>query len=230
MGSGRERGRQAGRRRLRRRALGGVLVLILGVVAVAVALNRSAPPEVPVAAEAPPAAPASPTQVTPSSAAPNPAPSPSPLPEWSPAPEESGTGDDVLVPDFDVLDPVELDEEARFEDGVRARIATIERDEVRAKGPGESAGEGVLVTVEIENTTREDISLDAVVVDIYDDDGVPAVVSYGDSRTTEFAGDVAPGRTARATYVARLAGATQSLTLIVSYEPGAPAVSFTGKM
>lgn len=149
---------------------------------------------------------------------------------WQPSPEHVADPLDELAVDFDVLDEVGLDDEAAFEDGVQARLVSVERSEVSARGPGESAGSGVLVTVEIENPTTEPIDLDAVVVDFYDDAESPAVVNYGDERSDVFAGSLEPGQSARATYVAHLASPTTTVTVTVSYAPGAPAVSFSGKL
>lgn len=216
--------------------------VLLAVVVIAVVVVLSRPGADLPAVAAPVATSASPTLATPGPVTPEPepstggpeAPSDAPAPDESspsPDPEDEAADADVdLDPDFDVLDPVELDEDAKFEDGVQARLVALERTEVGAKGPGETAGGGVLVTIEIENVTHEVISLDEVVVDFYDNTDAPAVVNYGDVRTSVFSSTLAPGKSAEATYVARLAGPTEELSITVSYVAGAPAVSFSGKL
>ena len=149
---------------------------------------------------------------------------------WEPGPEHIPGPLDELVVDFDVLDPVGLEEEAETSSGLLGRLVDVERSKVEAKGPGETAGNGVVVTVELENTTDEPVPLEVAVVDVYDGSGAPAVINYGDPRTAEFAAVVPPGGSARATYVARLTSEGDAITVTVSTEPGAPAVSFTGEM
>jgi len=201
-----------------------VSVLLAVVVIAAVALFVR--PEAGLPAVAAPAA----TPLTPTPVPTVPVgPSTGPSSEASTSPEVEDEPLDV-DPDLDVLDPVELDEDATFVDGVQARLVALERTEVGAKGPGETVGDGVLVTVEIENTSDEAISLDDVVVDFYDDADAPAVVNYSDVRTAEFSSTLKPGKSAKATYVARLAGPTEALSVTVSYAAGAPAVSFSGKL
>lgn len=213
--------RRAKQRRSRRLAVLGVAAAL--TVAVTVVLVSRSGPEVPVAAVPAPAP-------APSSAPTSPAAPASPTEAPDPVVEDVADQLGTLVPDFDVIDPVGLDEDATFEDGVLARIVDIERAEIGARGPGESAGSGVVVTVELENASGKPIALDGVVIDFYDDTDAPAVVSYGDERTEEFSSTLKPGKVVRGTYVARLANPTTSLTLTVSHEPGAPAVSFTGKL
>src|SRR5690606_10368736 len=137
---------------------------------IAILSSRSNATDDPVAAPDPsaaaPASSPSPSPLSSPSVSPSPEPEPSPSePVASPEPSEESPD---LDPPFDVLDPVELDEEASFTDGVEASLVAIEATSVGAKGPGEIAGKGVLVTVRIKNTTEEPISLDEVVVDLYD--------------------------------------------------------------
>lgn len=149
---------------------------------------------------------------------------------WEPAPEQTPDPLDELVTDFDVLDPVDLEDEAETSSGLLGRLVDVERTEVEAKGPGETAGDGVVITVELENLSAEPVPLDGAVVDVYDAEGAPAVINFGDPRSEEFTTTVPAGGTARATYVARLASEGDAITVTVSPEPGAPAVSFTGEM
>jgi hypothetical protein len=220
------------RRKPQVRLFVALAVLALAVVLIAILSSRSNATDDPVAAPDPsaaaPASSPSPSPLSSPSVSPSPEPEPSPSePVASPEPSEESPD---LDPPFDVLDPVELDEEASFTDGVEASLVAIEATSVGAKGPGEIAGKGVLVTVRIKNTTEEPISLDEVVVDLYDEDGAPAVLNYGDSRTDEFSSTLKPGKSRKATYVARLAEESSTVTVTVAYKPGAPAVSFTGRL
>jgi len=201
------------------------IALVAGVVAV-VAVQRPG-------AEAPEAA-ASTT--TPQLVATSPAPAASSEPAAPPEAEEpapllivSEQIDPLDSTDFDVLDPVSLDDEADFGTGVTAVLLDVAKVEAEARGPGEVVGPGLAVTVRITNDSGGEISLDEVVVDLYAADGSPSTISFGDERTSEFSGALAAGTSAEATYVARVANSSGEITVTVSYEPGNPAVSFVGK-
>lgn len=101
------------------------------------------------------------------------------------ASEESGGGSPPAVasegPPVGVrrLPPVAATEEAPFGDGLVARVADTELVELDSAGPGEIAGPGVAVRLELRNDTGRPIDLGGVAVNAFVDEE-PAVPSSAD--------------------------------------------------
>jgi hypothetical protein len=161
-----------------------------------------------------------------------PVPSPSSDPTSTPALEEEDEDDAPATPYEPVTEPaVPLDQPVDFGTGVSARLVSIEPVDGVAEGPGEVSGPSLQVTVELTNATATSVSLDTTVVDLYaGPDAVPGELLAG-AEDTLFSGEMAPGTSATAVYVFRVAPELRSrIQVTVSYTPGAPTVLFEGPM
>jgi hypothetical protein len=134
-------------------------------------------------ADAPPADPQGPSaiQVTP-----------------GPPPPPGTTGEPVAG--VATLPPVPVGEPAPFGDvALVARVVRIDPVQLEANGPGEVAGPGVSVTVELANDGPEPIDLSGVAVNGYYGDGVPAAASSADPAAPA-TGGLPPGGTGSGVY------------------------------
>lgn len=133
------------------------------------------------------------------------------------------------VPDFVELDPVELDETAEFGTSVSARVVSTERVDGQGQGVGERSGPALAIGVELTNASGSPVSLDYVVVNLYDAAGAPGPTLSGDPRSKPFSGTLANGATAGGVYVIRLPDPdATSVRVTVSYGAEAPTVVFEG--
>lgn len=125
-------------------------------------------------------------------------------------------------------DPVPLDAETDFGDGVGIRLRAIEAVEVEGRLPGERSGRGVVVTVEMTNTTGEPVSVDRVTVDLVDGSGASAT-PIDDPDRAPLSGMLAPGATATGEYVYELpADQRDGISIRVTYAADRPIVIFRG--
>jgi hypothetical protein len=145
-------------------------------------------------------------------------------PTAAPAPGSA----DELPP---ALPQVELTDTASVGDGVSVEVATIERFEGEAVGPGNVSGPAVRVTVRITNDTAEPLDVDSVSVNVGLGPDVTPAPPLDDVSRAPFSGTVAPGGTAEGRYVFRLPpGAQDPAVVEVGYRPGAPLALFVGPL
>lgn len=127
------------------------------------------------------------------------------------------------------LTPVSLRKSAAYGNGVTAKILKISRAKVSARGPGEIAGPGIRVEVQITNGTAKAINLD----------GAAVTLSYGGQKTpatpnlttdTPLMGPLAVGSTATATYNFSVPATGNPVYVQVSYTGDEPTAIFVGKV
>lgn len=142
--------------------------------------------------------------------------------------------------------PVPLHSLANVGSGVTATISSIKAIHVQAVGPGEVAGPGVNIVVEVRNDSSRAIDLRHAVVTISDAEGTPGVPMVfapqpgnqgdddvppvsSDSFSRPMTGSLAPRHTVNGTYVFTLpAGRRNPVTVNFSYAGNAPVVTFKG--
>lgn len=127
------------------------------------------------------------------------------------------------------LPPLPLSRKAEFGTGVTAKIVSIDAVQAEAHGPGEVAGPGLKIVVEVTNGTAKAISLDAVVITVYDSEDRPGV-QMSMSGSDPMRGSLAAGKSAKGTYVFTLSPDHRNpVTVNFSYSSEAPVVLFVGK-
>lgn len=89
---------------------------------------------------------------------------------------------------------------AHLTSGIAVTIKKVSPTTVQAQGPGEIAGTGVAVVVEVKNSSSDPFDLGSVAVNATYGKGVPAIRSNA-APAKDLAGPLAPGRTATGTYV-----------------------------
>jgi hypothetical protein len=147
----------------------------------------------------------------------------------TPAPEAqspvAGSVDD-LPPS---LPQVGLTETAAVGDGVTVTVASVERFQGSAVGPGNVAGPAVRVKLRLTNGTADDVSLGGAAVNAGYGPEVTPAPDLQDLSRAPFSGSVAAGETAEGTYVFSVpASPLTPLVIEVGYRPGAPLVLFVG--
>ena len=154
------------------------------------------------------------TAPPPSAAATTPAPAPAPAP-WSQG--------------IAVQAPVAIGAKATYPTGVTAIVTADTRVDVTGNGPGETSGPAVALTITLHNGTAAAIDLDAVVVDLYADDGRPGEHYLYDSHADALTGTLPAGQDAVGAYVLGIPDATSGhINVTVSYDGARPAVAFQG--
>jgi hypothetical protein len=144
------------------------------------------------------------------------------------APEATGpTGPADVLPV--ALPAVALDEQASGEDGISARVVSLEAIDGTAHGPGNIAGPALRATVRLTNGTSDAVDLDLVGVTLaHGKEATPSSPLDAPSRAP-FTGTLAPGDRAEGVYVFTVPeDARDVVTLTVGYRAGAPFLVFTG--
>ena len=116
------------------------------------------------------------------------------------------TDDDVHPPpavDFAEQDPVAIGEPSPLGADFTATVTKVETVELEARGPGQTAGHGVAITVRLRNGRGDAIDVSGIVVNASHGDGSPASPNFGPP-STPFEGVLAPGEQADAVYAFRL--------------------------
>jgi hypothetical protein len=128
-----------------------------------------------------------------------------------------------------VAAPVDIDEPATIEGRLTASIIGVESIETEANVPGEIAGPGVIVTIEVRNDSDQTIDLNSVVVDLIGGDGVSATPIL--AGTTPVGGALAAGAAASGTYVFNIEEALRrDVTIQLNYAADVPVIVFTGDL
>jgi len=121
-----------------------------------------------------------------------------------------------------------LEGRSRFSKTLAVAVSDVSSRTVKAKYPGEVSGASVLFTVTIRNTSAREVDLNALVVNVLDDEEAP-----GNQITSPPASDmphvVAPGRSARARYVFVVPkGSRDPVTIEISLSADEPVLVFRG--
>ena len=128
-----------------------------------------------------------------------------------------------------VAAPVDIDEPATIAGRVTASITGVRSIETEANVPGETAGPGVAVTIEVRNDSDETIDLNSVVLDLIGADGVSATPIL--AGTEPVGGPLASGAGASGTYVFNIEEALRrDDTLQLNYAADVPVIVFTGDL
>jgi len=179
--------------------------------------------------------PPSPTAAaTSGSATPVPEPTPTstktlPPPATTPVPPPTPGGvESTVAPKPEVSKkPVKLNKPSKTGTGLTAKLVSIKNIRAEAQLPGEVAGAGLAITIDVTNTGTKPADLSTVVVTLLDSDQAP-----GNEMTTKpsdpLTGMVRAGKTARGVYVFTVPKNKRSpITVTVSIKD-APVLVFTG--
>jgi hypothetical protein len=144
-----------------------------------------------------------------------------------PAPGGGNIHQTVTAPPLKTNAPVSLAEPAVFGGGMSARVVQQHVIQAEARLPGEMAGPAASVTIRMINDSSKAVSLAAVVVNEYDANGTPLVMTT--SISTPLHGMLAAHGSAEGTYVFELPNSyVNPLRLTVGYSTAAPVVVFIG--
>lgn len=122
---------------------------------------------------------------------------------------------------FNVLPPVRVAEPADFGGGLFAVVTRVQAVELEARGPGETAGAGVVVTLELRNESDETVDLGGIAINASYGDGVPAIRNSSAPGAT-LSGSLAPGDHRSGVYAFRVPDDEQTSLLIDVHHGGYP--------
>ena len=138
-----------------------------------------------------------------------------------PPPPAGATG--APVAGVTTLPPVGVGDPAPLRNGLVARVVTVAPAQIEARGPGEIAGPGSAVTVELTNESADPIDLAGLAVNAYSGDGVPAAASSSPPAAAA-TGQLAPGSTATGVYLFQVTTDSPELTVEINHS-GSPDVA-----
>lgn len=115
-----------------------------------------------------------------------------------PPPPPGATGAPSIA--ISSLPPVPVGESATFKGGLVAKVASIDPIDLTANGPGEIAGPGVAVNVELSNDSADPVDLGGVVVNAYSGGGTPASANSS-APAAPATGSLPPGESRKGVYV-----------------------------
>lgn len=213
-------------------------VAIVAAVVLAVVLTRGAPDS----EGGPPGSPTSSATGTPTGAA-TPTggssatgvePSATPTTEVpSPSlPPASVTGPPTVVPTRSTTSTrAPLREKADVDDGVAVRVSRIESVDGEAQGPGEVAGPALRVSIAVENTSGEDVSMDLALTNLYyGKERTPASVLSGPG-VRQLPGTLASGQSAAGQFVFGVPKRDRNpLVVEFSLRADTPTILFEGRL
>ncbi len=117
-----------------------------------------------------------------------------------------------------------------FGDGVRVKVTSVTQGASTGQGPGVFSGAPrTAVAVQIVNGTKQSLDLSRVVVTMTY--GTPKKVASPvyEAGAMDFAGTLAAGATAKATYMYSIpTGSLSNVTMAVDFDGGHAAATFTG--
>ncbi len=119
--------------------------------------------------------------------------------------------------------PVPVGEAAAFGEGLVATVLTIEPVQVDARGPGEIAGSGAAVTLELVNDGTAPVDLGGIAVNAYFDDAVPATGNSAPP-AAPVSGDLQPGDSRQGVYLFQLPAASIGSVVVEINYSGSPNV------
>jgi hypothetical protein len=151
-------------------------------------------------------------------------------PTAGPLPPAGSIDQQVEVAAMDVADPQPLRETADAGDGVQVRITDVQAVDASSGLPGEINGPAVALTVEFDNTGSAAVGLDAVIVDITDATGAPAL-PITDARSRPVSGLLQPGQRQAGVWIVTVPPeARTGMTVAVSWSAAEPVVRFVGDL
>lgn len=205
--------------------LGSLTPLLAGAALLLAGCSDPAPPaEVPSPAVT--AAPSAPATATPS-ATPT---ATSAATSASPAPQPTATGDGTVVPSqpVETAPPKKLDESTKTA-GAQVSLVSVRATSIKASGPSDSSGPGVLLRLKVVNTTGKRLDTSFVQVNVSNDAGDPGTLVSG-SPTDPLTGSLKAGASAQGTYAFLLDDAGSApVTVSVYVTSGQPVVTFRGR-
>lgn len=227
------------RSRLRTGLLAAAVVLVVAAVVLAVVLTnrRDAGGTTPGGLTSSPGTPSSSGTTSPSAASPmatgtEPVPTPTtevPSPSLPPA---TASGPPTVVPTrVTTSTRAPLREKADVDDGVVVRVSRIESVDGEAQGPGEVAGPALRVSVEVENSSGEDVAMDLALTNLYyGRDRTPASTLSGPG-ARPLPGRLASGKKASGRYVFGVpAKGRNPLVVEFSLQADRPTILFEGDL
>lgn len=167
--------------------------------------------------------PATPTvSATPSSAASSAAPAP------APAPTASGDGTVVPSKPVETAPPKKLDEATKTA-GAQVSLVSVRATDIKASGPSDGSGPGVLLRLKLVNTTGKRLDTSFVQVNVDNAAGTPGTLVSG-RPTDAITGSLKAGASAQGTYAFLLDDAgSDPVTVSVYVTSGQPVVTFRGR-
>lgn len=127
------------------------------------------------------------------------------------------------------LPAVAFDQEAAGEDGVTARVVSLDAVRGTAEGPGNIAGPALRVTVRLANGAAEPVDLGLVSVTMSSGAEATPASPLDDPSRAPFSGMLEPGGTAEGVYFFSVPeGDRDIITLTVGHRAGAPFLVFSG--
>ncbi|CAM5790242.1 hypothetical protein CPER28S_02590 [Cellulomonas persica] len=128
---------------------------------------------------------------------------PTPTAAATPGASEPPAGQDVPVPPLGDKDPVVgRGDDVVSTGGIEVAATSLTAVTTDVKGPGDVVGPGIVVTLELRNTTTEPFDATGVAVAAFGGtEGVPLSPVDSDGRNDHLEGEVAAGATASGTYV-----------------------------
>ena len=200
--------------------------LVVGAVVLLAGCSDPAPTEVP--APAPTSAPAS--SVAPSPSA-TPSAAPTAAPSSAPAdPQPSASSDGTVEPSrpVETAPPKKLDEPTSTA-GARVSLVSVRSTDIKASGPGDSSGPGVLLRLKLVNSTGRRLDTSFVQVNVTNAAGDPGTLVSG-SPTDPLASSLPAGGDGQGTYAFLLDdAASDPVTVSVYVTSGQPVVTFRGR-
>jgi cytoskeletal protein RodZ len=167
---------------------------------------------------------------TASSAEPDPTPTTEvPSPSLPPA---TASGEPSVVPTRSTTSTrAPLREKADVDDGIAVRVSRIESVDGEAQGPGEIAGPALRVSVEVENTSGEDVAMDLALTNLYyGKDRTPASTLSGPG-ANPLPGTLAAGKKASGRYIFGVpARGRNPLVVEFSLQADRPTILFEGNL
>lgn len=117
--------------------------------------------------------------------------------------------------------PADTDGKVSYSDGIVLRIRDVSFAKETKEGPGRFPGRAYAVLfLEIDNGSKKTLSLDTVVVTVLDKANKPVAPVYvEEAKVADFAGELKPGKTAKAYYAFALPKSSRSkVTVVVDFD------------
>lgn len=185
----------------------------------------------PAATSAPAPAPSASTSTSATAAAPSASPTaaaPSSSTAPTPAPPQPSSDGTVESRPVETAAPKKLDQPTKTA-GATVSLVSVRATTVKATGPADSSGPGVLVRLKMANTTGKTLDTSFVQVNVSNEAGDPGTLVIG-RPTDAITGSLRAGRSAEGTYAFVLDDAgSGTLTVAVYVTSGQPVVTFRGR-
>jgi len=127
--------------------------------------------------------------------------------------------------------PSDTDGTVKYSDGVTLKINDVKFAKETKEGPGRFPGRAYAVlSLEIENGSKQTVPLDTVVVTVLDKSNKPVSSVYvEEAKVSDFSGDLAPGKSAKANYAFALPASSRSkVTVVIDFDGTHTSAVFRG--